>query len=400
MLIVSVVTACGESSVTFVDPPTPPPAALVIRVLPDSEDVAAAAALGWAAAIPGAEVVLSPSDSSAPTLRLTTNASGLADFGLVAPGRYAIAVSRWLSSSEAQRLPLGEDVVGWVWRDVVTVAGGGTETIFAPASRRKSLLISEWAFNQKGDYYHGGFLELYNNADTTIYLDGIVVGSAFALTFDYPNFPCAVYGSFTNDRTGLWTRRMAQVPGAGQNYPLAPHRTAVIATDAVDHSQYIQGGLDLRQADFELQGTADVDNPAVPNMPSIGHNPGFFGHGIEFGSLDDVAFAARPVTLQELARMRDPLTNDEYAKVPREKLLDVLVIGPEITSSNSLCPQVVHRIIDRSWTFVRESDSVREYLFSVSRRLVPEGLASGRLQHSRRSASDFARTARTPGRVP
>lgn len=391
--------ACGESSVTLIDPPVAPPTALRIHVLPDSEDVAAALALGWAAGIPAAEVTLTPNDSSAAPLRATADAMGVADFGLVAPGSYTADVARWLTAAEAQRLPLREDLLGWAWRDRVSVGRGSTEPLFVPASRRKSLVISEWAFNQKGGYDFGGFLELFNNADTTVYLDRIVVGSAFSLSSDFPNYPCSAYRGFRNDSAGVWTRRIAQLPGGGRDYPLLPQRTAVIATDAVDHAPYISDGLDLRQADFELQGTADVDNPQVPNAPSIGPNPGFFGHGIEFSILGEVTFLALPVTFDILSRMRDPITGDEYGRVPIEKLLDVLVIGPEFYTF-PLCPNLVPRSIDRAWTFVREGgNEPREYRYSVSRRRVGQS-GSPKLQHTRRSASDFIRTLRSPGRVP
>ena len=57
-----------------------------------------------------------------------------------------------------------------------------------PAARKKGLIISEFAFNSGvlpgvTGYSNGGYFELYNNGDTTVYLDGMLVGEAIALPF-------------------------------------------------------------------------------------------------------------------------------------------------------------------------------------------------------------------------
>jgi len=66
----------------------------------------------------------------------------------------------------------------------VSTASPGAQ-LSVPASRRKPLVISEWFFNTGrvpgvGTYSYGGYIELYNNADTTVFLDGLRVGDILA----------------------------------------------------------------------------------------------------------------------------------------------------------------------------------------------------------------------------
>jgi hypothetical protein len=105
-----------------------------LQIVPDGEDAAPAQDLGWTAGIPGAEVTITA----------------------------------------------GEDVVGFMTQ---TVVKRGNATVQVPASRRHSIVVSEWSFFREGipgvgGYDFGGYLELANKSDTTVYLDGLIIGSA------------------------------------------------------------------------------------------------------------------------------------------------------------------------------------------------------------------------------
>jgi hypothetical protein len=406
-----VVSACGGGGTTIVvPPPPPPPAGFRITLTPDAEDVVAAQALGWSAGIPGADVTLTPTDSSFPTRTVTSSAAGVADFGETTPKNYIVEVRRWLTATELGRLPAGQDVDGWAARaSLAATAGGGLQTLTVPASRRKSLVISEWAFNNAGfpgigDYPFGGFLELYNNADTTIYLDGMIVGEGWESSLGTPIFPCAMSGPWRDDPQGIWARFFQLMPGSGQQYPLLPGRVSVIATDAIDHRSLVPGGLDLRGADFEFSGLLDADNPAVPNLTEIGRVVYPAGHGLQFGGAVAVPFVSLPVDISSLpvAFPFGTSSNSSYARFPADRILDALSIGRKYLEGFPDCPPLVNARFDREASRARgTTNELEEYPFSVSRRAIPV-LSSGRrvLQDSRSGNADFVRTPKSPGTLP
>jgi hypothetical protein len=254
-----------------------------------------------------------------------------------------------------------------------------------------------------GDWpvFFTGFLELYNNADTTVYLDGIIVGTTLPISNDYTNFPCAAYQSLTIDPDALWARRMDRFPGAGRDHPLAPGHTTVIATDAIDHSVIVPGALDLRGANWDFTGPTDVNNPSVPGMLDIGLTPMVLGHGTFYGGqFTSVVFLALPLDVSALPRQRDPFSGGEYARVPRQSVIEVVALRSPYQSAFSPCPEVVHANFDRQPAYLIGLGDA-DFPFSAQRK-VAITRADGRklLQHTRTAAADFFRGHRTPGSIP
>jgi hypothetical protein len=402
--------ACGSGSKIVEPPPPPPPAGLSVALTPDADDLVAAQALGWTNGIPNADVTLMPKDSSAAPRTLKSSSTGAVDFGPVTPGVYIVESTRWLTTTEVAKLPGSQDVDGWVSKTQLTLtAQGSQQHIAVPASRRKGLVISEWAFNVEifvetsSTYFFGGYLEIFNNADTTAYLDGLMVVEGFAWDFDYPNFPCVPFGSQLGlDPTGIWTRRVQQFPGRGRDYPLPAGRSVVVAIDAIDHHAIGAQGIDLSHADFEFWGgPGDVDNPAVPNMIdtlSTGRN--IQGHGPLFLGSAITAVLARPYDKATAPRFVGSDGN-EFAKVSRDLILDLISLYPNFVYIYPRCVRVVNSVFDQESSDVRGYDENVEWDFSVSRRAIPVPLSSHViLQDSRNSDADLVRTHRSPGVVP
>ncbi len=402
-------TACG-GGVTLVDPPPPPPVfGFRLLLTPDPEDLAAAQALGWASGIPAAEVTITPQDSSAAPRVLQASATGTVEVGSVTSGNYIVEAKRWLTPAERALLPANQDALGWIAKSLIRFAGsGGDVSLAVSADRRKGLVIGEWGFNWAAlqpvnqTYRFGGFLEIYNNADTTSYLDGLTIVQGIVYEFDYPNFPCSAEAAFTNDAQGVWTRQVQQFPGRGNDYPMLPGGVVVVAIDAIDHSKIVNGGIDLSRADFEFWGgPGDVDNPAVPNMIdtlALGQNS--LGHGPLFQAIASVAVLARPYNRATAPRRLD-LNGTEYARVSADRIIDVVTLWPNYVAEWPRCPQLVNARFDRGSFDGRGGDLNVEYEYSISRRSVPSA-SGGRplLQHSRNSDADFIRTRRSPGIVP
>lgn len=397
--------SCG-GGITIVDPPPPPPAGpTLLRFVPDSADAAAAEELGWAGSIPDVEVTVTPADSSSPSRLLHGSTGGELDLpDLTAGVLYIIEVSRWLASEERARLPANQDVLGWLVKTKVA-AGSGNVTVKVPASRKHGLVISEWAFNRGGadpNYAYGGYLELYNNTDTVVFLDGLILTRGLEHQFDAPTWTCASDVLMTNDPAGIWVLWVNQFPGRGRDFPLEPGGVVTIAIDAIDHSRLAQGGLDLSQADFEFWGAGDVDNPAVPNMvDTLSLGGTVLGHGADFSQPGALVVLARPFHLQSVLRRLGP-AGKEYARIPAELIIDVFTSWGPASVPWPRCERLVNTLFDRNSNGVRGMVAVDdEFLHSLSRRFLPSGI-SGRayLQWTRDSDADFARTVRSPGTSP
>jgi hypothetical protein len=362
-----------------------------------------------------AAVTIQRQGSAGTTTSDTTDPAGQVAFPGLLPGSYVVSVVRLLVPAEIAQLDsVDQDVNAFGGGAVVTVVAPATDAAVAVAAgRRGALVISEVfapdAYVESGQfvYRYGGFIELYNNADTTIYLDGKVIGRGISWFRDYsPPRTCQDMERWRNDPEGIWTKYLDAFPGPGQSHPLAPGRTVVVATDAIDHATLVPGFLDLSGADFELAGSNDVDNPAVPNMLDIGlgeWGAGLLGHGLDFADAG-VVFVADPVDVDSLARDNLPVQDPPHVRVPRARVEDVFTTGqtPGLEAENTaegfpLCPQLVNATMDRQYANLWDTNALRSMRRRVFGRL-PDGRVI--LMRTRSSAADFELDAPSPGVVP
>jgi hypothetical protein len=400
LVVVGSVTGCLQG-VELIKPPEKATGDLSFHLRADPEDAATAAALGWQGGIPGARLTLMTSDSAANALVAMTNSAGMATFANVEIGHYQVEATRWLSPAERVRLSANDDALGFaLMRANVDAIPEVSVPVTVPASRRRALVISEFSFSGTNGYDYGGYLELFNNADTTVYLDGMMLSRALDVAADYPNFPCSMYTHITSDSTSLWARQIEAFPGRGQDYPLAPGQTAVFATDAIDHRPLWKHGLDLSNATFESIGKADVDNPAVPNM--INHGTVTQDHGLKFFDLANVVVLIRASDVSSFQKSPVPGSSYEWYRIPAAEVLDVLWLRSSyVDPAYPECPRLVSPRFDRAGADMRSSDENVKAERSISRRTIPELSSTRRiLQHTRTGRADFVLTPRTPGTVP
>src|SRR5690606_12398047 len=188
------------------------------------------------------------------------------------------------------------------------------------------------------------------------------------------------------------TRRASDL---GTQYPVAPGRAVVVATDAIDHREY--GGLDLSRVDFEFIGPADVDNPAVPNLVSVGVREYFLDRGFFINVLSDKVALVEPLDPAPLPRHTIPSTGVEYLRVPADRVLDVFTHREVATTSPPFCARMVHERFERQPSSGLLAEGTARTLHRPVLQVLPDGRKV--LQRTRTSARDFTAGDPSPGTI-
>jgi hypothetical protein len=379
---------------------------LTVKVELDSAAVDIAEALGWTDGVPEAEVRMHRIGTDFQWQTALTDSSGAVTFPDLLPGQYRLAAYRALSDEEMERLGGRRRAFGD--GRMIHFGGASTATLRLAPDERGSLVIGEvygTAPNiYEADWQYHHYLEVYNNSDTTIYLDGKILGLGIIWwRSDGDYWQCDLTAPFRSDPDGVWSHYFYRFPGSGTDHSLAPGEAAVVARDAIDHSQIHPSFPDLSQADFELLGSSDVDNPAVPNMSEIGVTAYWDGHGTRLWVLYTY-FLSEPVDVASLPHAWDEWGRvaHEIVRFPREALLDVLATAENDAYWEQVAPPcdgIVHRDFDRlAGGFIKHQDDLE---YSVQRIVIdytPDGRAI--LQDTNTSAVDLVRALYTVGTLP
>ncbi len=284
----------------------------------------------------------------------------------------------------------------------------------AVAGRRGSLVISEihdWSpnvdFGPALQYSQARYVEVFNNADTTVYLDGKILAAAFWYVWesdlDETSLDnCEKFKHWRLDPQGIWSEWHLRFPGDGREHAVAPGQSRVVATQAIDHREVASelGFPDLSGADFEVVGTGqDVDNPAVPNLEHVGLRPSVDAAGRGLLSLEPALLVVDNVDLESLPVDRLPLPNPNYRRFPAEEILDLVAVhmNPATSDGNQrVCDQIVNEAFERQPAFILDSQAGN----SIHRRILGTTQAGHHiLQRTKTSAVDLERGPRSPGRV-
>ena len=112
-----------------------------------------------------------------------------------------------------------------------------------------------------GDQY----IKITNNTENLLYADGLI----FCKSSENSQNGGFSYWIIDDDLSGhILVKDMFQIPGDGDDVPVLPGRSLVIAFAAQDFATENGSGLNLSGVDFEIFDgeELDVDNPDVPNM--------------------------------------------------------------------------------------------------------------------------------------
>jgi hypothetical protein len=401
--------ACDAGDVVLLAPTSKPNApTLSIRAVLDTPYTPLADSLGWAAAVPGATVrvhlMTEPYDSSY-WHETTADSTGVATFPDLLAGLYEVLVVRRLTAAESGRASGVRVVAGGrrIWLPV----RDAQDVTLAP-NRRGSLVFSELSMDILGDvnYLAAGdakYFEVYNNSDTTIYLDGKYWGMGWHFIADYQSRPCGQTEPWRNDPDGIWTTYLFRFPGRGSDYPLPPRATALVARAAIDHRAVDPRLMDLRGAAFEWGGQASPDNPDVPNLEQVGPSmlPAFFPEPVLMPE-----FLADSVDLATLPRYIEPINGNTWLRMPAALVLDAWATPEDWTTDSppyqisSACLEDLNHAFER---LPGPAGAFGDFERGVSfQRRVLAVLPDGRkvLQDTDTSMEDFVKALRSPGWIP
>ncbi|HYW30111.1 MAG TPA: DUF4876 domain-containing protein [Gemmatimonas sp.] len=323
-----------------------------------------------------------------------TDAQGVARFARVLPGSYTLASSVSLSPEEAftltgQRSALTLNALAPA--RTFSAAGTAPVVLSLAGSRLGDLVIKEVYFTGSrtpsgGTYFSDQFVEIYNNATDTVYLDGLLVADVFGISGQIN--PTSVPTPFQSDASHVYVSSIWQIPGTGRQRPLAPGRSIVIAQDGIDHRSDPNGNpsspVNLATADWETYNERpdgrDLDSPTVPNLTRVLFRGGFdwllpvFGPGV-------VIFRAPSVTALDSALV--PGTTQTYAsRVPVATVIDAF---EALQNGNSGPYKRVPAALDAGFVFASGT-----YTGESARRKVVATIAGRRvLQDGNSTSNDF-----------
>jgi len=398
-----VLCAC-DARVQLVEPraSVAPPTVLMFA----ASDTALASRAGWHPGVPATTVHLRRHED--PTiLTFTADERGVLSLTELPLADYWVWVEKRPTGQDLETPTLAPPALGGGRR--MSLGPGVEATVPLRGQESGSLVISEFyyhsapvsLFGEGVNYHFHWYLELYNNSDTTIYLDGKIVGAGFNYWVDAELWPCTETEPFRNDPRGVWSQMFQAFPGAGHDHPLSPGKTVVIAEQAIDHGTIYPGLPDMSHADFQFHWETRAMNPAVPAMLPIQLRTApsqtmFLGPA--------VPFVAEAVDIGSLERMGGRYTGVDEALFPREKILDLAVLwstGEVVRSytGTPYCGNLVHPALDGLSAFVKPVQSYQgdsTHLLTAQRKL----LSNGHLQRTGTSAVDWEIRLRSPGKIP
>lgn len=227
-------------------------------------------------AVQGAEVILK-SNLLRDEIKTISDSDGIVKlYGLISD-QYFISANRTMTPEEMQTitgLPITNHKLVNTKTKIIDLRADLNDTTFVEMDLQiggSPLVISEiYACGPPGAglYYHDKYVEVFNQSDSVIYLDSIIVAVVYASSYLGQNY--------VNDPEYVHSKNVWIFPGNGKDFPLMPGKFAVCAEDAIDHRINAPNSVDLSNVKFEFykDDAPDVDNPLVPNMIRIYQSAG------------------------------------------------------------------------------------------------------------------------------
>lgn len=149
-------------------------------------------------------------------------------------------------------------------------SGNTIKLLFNVFTGKEGFVISEIFFrgtSRDGSnvYNRDQYFKITNNSDQTLYADSIIIMES-AFRNDNPQ---TYLKDLRND--GFAANAIYMIPGNGNDVPVKPGESLLIALNAKDHKAVSSTSFDLSKADFEFYDESkvsikDENNPSVKNL--------------------------------------------------------------------------------------------------------------------------------------
>jgi len=289
--------------------------------------------------------------------RSLTDSLGKAVFSNVIPDVYSVSTSLELTGD--QYVAYSDTIVenkGVILSGNLTkqlIFNEKTLELYLTKAVKQSLLISKIYTSGTKDalgksYTADGYIEIFNNSDETQYIDGLYLGLVEAESvIAFPASTNPIY---------IHARQIFRFPGTGQENPILPGKSIVIANSAINHTITAPTSVDLSAADFEAKSTKYSNNSNVKainliytayasllymNLTNGGNNSTFI-----FKTNDDVS--KYPIDY-----IPGKTSGNRYIRIPAETVIDGVevlnnkaVTGPDINSKR------LQNFIDVGYMFI------------------------------------------------
>ena len=191
------------------------------------------------------------------------DSAGKVVFAMVEPGFYSVTLSHTVGSGVSE-----SNLNGMIELDVFAPVKDSLPVVLSTSS---AFVIKEFYYSASltpagNQYSSDQYIEIFNNSAELKYADGlsIIEHESYGLGTNYWTFmPDSIVVRM------IWT-----IPGDGDDCPVNPGESIVIARDAFNHKSDPNGNpdcpVDMGNADFEFwvdhASGSDIDYPGSPNM--------------------------------------------------------------------------------------------------------------------------------------
>lgn len=327
---------------------------------------------------------------------MVTNAAGLAIFNDVISGTYDVSGTKSLTSNEnaAETGSLLAMSLNATKADVSISPNAAMVSLKLSGSATGNLVIKEVYYTGSktasgGTYFSDQFIELYNNSSEVIYLDGLCISDIYGASglINTNSLP----SQFNTDKQHVYASNVWRIPGSGNQHPLNPGASIVIAQDGVNHKEATlnpNSPVDLSAADWESYNerpdNRDADAPNVPNLERIHFTGGFdwlitvFGPGIVI---------YKPADANALEKVTIPGGTTQYVKVPNSVVLDAF---EALKDANSAAFKRIPEGLDAGFVFASDTYTSE----SFRRKKMPAQGSRIVLQDTNNSQNDFEKLSK------
>ena len=206
-----------------------------------------------------------------------TDAFGLVTVDSVVPGIYDITTGMEITGAQYKALlktpaPVEDNARVMVGVSLMNrrIFKAEDLKIDLTATILKGLLISKVYYsgtkdNMDRNYTTDSYVEIFNNSDEVIFIDGKYIGLAESVS------PAAYPAKENPD--SIYLRQICRFPGAGSDYPVEPGKSVLVAAkSARNHTESASTSIDLSTADFEVKVIEGSGNPDIPMLPIISNS--------------------------------------------------------------------------------------------------------------------------------